>query len=136
MQAARRLGLRVRFTVRDRQQGERKGGGGVFVPLSTATAAAWAFKPSASLPLPDGRGDKRRVPLIRRLRRARARRQRLAAQRAAWTHKQTKARGRAQVRARAARRADKAAGWFTFGGPCADFQSAIWHDYGVWFESR
>jgi hypothetical protein len=136
MRAARRLGFRVQFTVRDRQQGERNGGGGAFVPMSSATATAYGFKPSASLPLQDGRGGKRRVPLIRRLQRARVRRQRLAEQRATRTHKQAKARERAQARARVARRADKAAGWFTFGGPCADFQSAIWHDFGVWFESR
>jgi hypothetical protein len=133
--AARRLGFRVQFNLRQREPKERHGGGPL-LPLSPEIAAAWDFKPSANLPLPDGRGGKRRVPLIRRLQRARVRRQRLAVQRAAWARKQAKAGQRAGARARAARRADKAAGWFTFGGPCADFQSAIWRDYGVWFEPR
>ena len=78
-QALRRLGLRVRFNLRQPDGArERAGAGGPFVPMSAATAAGWSFLPSAGLRGEDGRWGKRLVPALRRLQRGRARRARLA----------------------------------------------------------
>src|ERR1051325_718856 len=110
MQAARRLGFRVQFTARDREP-KAGGGGGAFVPLSAAVVSAWSFHPSANLPLPDGRGGKRWVPIIQRLQRARVRRQAQAAKRAAWARadklQAAKRLGKHTDKGRAARRAAK-----------------------------
>jgi hypothetical protein len=118
MQAARRLGFRVRFSARDRDKAEASGAGGARVPMSAATAAALAFgfAPSATLPLQDGRGGKRRVAKLRRMARARARKARQAARRAGWAARVGKLADKRRDLARAARRADKAAGlWARFG---------------------
>lgn len=114
MRSVRRLGFRVQFTVRYREARERQFSGGVFQPLPDYVPAGWSVQPSAGLPLADGRGGKRRVPKLRRVRRARLRRERLAARQAKWVPYALQASERAQdkraSRARARARANKGTG--------------------------
>ena len=84
--------------------------------MSSATAQALSFHPSALVPLDNGRGGKQRVAKIRRLQRARAR--------AAWTARAAKRAGKRRDLARAARRGDKAAGlWPIHGAGAGAMQS-------------
>jgi hypothetical protein len=123
-QAVRRLGFRFRLNLRQGDPKERKPGGGVFVPMSSATAQALSFHPSALVPLDNGRGGKQRVAKIRRLQRARARAAKLQAARAAWTARAAKRAGKRRDLARAARRGDKAAGlWPIHGAGAGAMQS-------------
>ncbi len=119
MRAARRLGFRVWFTARDSEHRDKPGPGGHPAPIAAATVAAWSFEPSATLPLQDGRGGKRRVPKIRRLQRSNARARRLALARSAKALRLSRREAKRHKLARSARRADKAQGWFAIFGAAA-----------------
>jgi len=132
IRAARRLGFRVQFTARDRQLKEAGGARGAFVAMSRATAAAWSCNPSAGLPLPNGRGGKQRIPVIERIKRARARLARQVVKRTAWAGREARQAGKRAKLARRARRADKAAGWFAVFGKVAGRQVMGWRTNGFW----
>lgn len=69
--AVRRLGVQFQFSARERgrEDGERRG---AFVPISSATVAAWSVAPSASLPLP-GEGVQTGARRLQRIKRKLAR---------------------------------------------------------------
>ncbi|PWU21754.1 MAG: hypothetical protein C5B50_00950 [Verrucomicrobia bacterium] len=129
--AVRRLGFHVQFTARDRQRKEtvRRG---PFEPLSFAVVSSWSCNPSATLKLQNGRGDKQRIPAIVRLFRGRARRARLAVKRAAWSARSARQAVKRRTLARAARRIDKAAGWFAVLGKVAGRQVPSSRTNGYW----
>jgi hypothetical protein len=118
VRAARRLGLRFTFNLRMRDGGDGDGGRrGPFVPMSTATATALDFKPSANLPkaFPYGlvlarRNGHKDSQAAKRQARQAARVNALAAKRQAWAFKLARLQGKRQAAGRQAVRAFKAAG--------------------------
>jgi len=117
VRAARRLGFRFLFTLREREQRKASGHHGAFNPMTAATAARLAAVPSATLPLHPGgnRRHGRLALLARHYRKQQAARAR-AARRAARLARQGKAAARAAAIARrAAARLAKSGLWA--GGP-------------------
>ena len=120
MQAVRRLGFRVQFNLRQVEAKERDGRGGACVPLSPETIKGLSVNPSETLSPQRGRGSKQRVPLMRRLQRARLKRERVTASRKAWLtierEHNAKRNAKRQTLDRRQRRAHKALGCYPLGG--------------------
>jgi hypothetical protein len=139
MQAARRLGLRVQFNLRQVESKECEGGAGEFVPLSPEYVQALCARPSAVLPLQDGRGGQRWVAKLRRVARANRRQRLLAAGRGRVAERMSRRAARLSrradqqaARARAARRAFKGQGW-AVGSGVPDWFSIVHHSRAVYW---